>query len=290
MSYVHPAWLEGQRQRWQRHDWKRWVKPEAHHLYEARQDKARAEPAEDQVADVAFLAEVEALRADHQRVRIMLADLKFELALRALGRKYSPDQPRVPAGYREGGQWTSGGGGAGSDDSRVISEVTPDNEAIPGAQYAQGPTQRPYSVVLADEEAPKGIGHTIRDHVGKSDEELLDVVQKDWIRYSAGKFEITDFRVAEGSFLSLESANDLVNRTLEDHKETVDRVASGELDRATLDTRFGYPTGKEAFRSTGDSEPYIRDTYAVRVVVRYDSTSERGYAVRTAFPINEYPK
>ena len=28
-------------------------------------------------------------------------------------RKYSPDQPRVPAGSREGGQWTSEGGGEG---------------------------------------------------------------------------------------------------------------------------------------------------------------------------------
>jgi len=60
-----------------------------------------------------------ALRASHQRVRIMLADLKFELALRALGRKYSPDQPRVPAGSgRESGRWTDGqstsGGGSGA--------------------------------------------------------------------------------------------------------------------------------------------------------------------------------
>lgn len=33
-------------------------------------------------------------------------------ALRALlpERRYDPDQPRVPAGHRDGGQWTSGGG------------------------------------------------------------------------------------------------------------------------------------------------------------------------------------
>jgi hypothetical protein len=29
-------------------------------------------------------------------------------------RKYDPGQPRVPAGVREGGQWTSGGGGDAS--------------------------------------------------------------------------------------------------------------------------------------------------------------------------------
>jgi hypothetical protein len=31
-----------------------------------------------------------------------------------LERKYSPDQPRVPAGNPDGGQWTSGGGGGRS--------------------------------------------------------------------------------------------------------------------------------------------------------------------------------
>jgi len=32
----------------------------------------------------------------------------------ALERKYSPNQPRVPAGNPDGGQWTSGGGGSGA--------------------------------------------------------------------------------------------------------------------------------------------------------------------------------
>jgi len=36
-------------------------------------------------------------------------DLPFAL----YERKYSPDQPRVPAGNREGGQWTDAGGGGG---------------------------------------------------------------------------------------------------------------------------------------------------------------------------------
>ncbi|WP_147292604.1 hypothetical protein [Undibacter mobilis] len=54
-------------------------------------------------------------------------------------RKYRPDQPRVPAGRREGGQWMSDVGGGGINDSRVISDATPDNDWIPGAQYAAGP-------------------------------------------------------------------------------------------------------------------------------------------------------
>ena len=78
-------------------------------------------------------------------------------------RKYSPDQPRVPAGNPDGGQWTSDDGntapgdvaesstdsagtargnaqrnGAPANDSRVLSDGTPDNTWIPGAQYAAG--------------------------------------------------------------------------------------------------------------------------------------------------------
>jgi hypothetical protein len=62
-------------------------------------------------------------------------------------RKYDPNQPRVPAGNSDGGQWTSVGGGP--NDSLIISDATPDNDWIPGAQYAAGPRgprdrQRPF--------------------------------------------------------------------------------------------------------------------------------------------------
>ena len=50
---------------------------------------------------------------------------------------FNPNQPRVPAGNADGGQWTSGS--EGPDDPRVISDATPDNDSIPGAQYAAGP-------------------------------------------------------------------------------------------------------------------------------------------------------
>jgi hypothetical protein len=50
---------------------------------------------------------------------------------------YDPNQPRVPAGHSDGGQWTSEN--EGGDDRRIISDVTPDNDWKPGAQYANGP-------------------------------------------------------------------------------------------------------------------------------------------------------
>jgi hypothetical protein len=52
--------------------------------------------------------------------------------------KYCPNQPRAPAKNPDGGQWTSEGGSGSSNDSRVISDATPDNAWIPGAQYAGG--------------------------------------------------------------------------------------------------------------------------------------------------------
>lgn len=58
--------------------------------------------------------------------------------------KYSPNQPRVPAGNGdESGRWTDGRGtlaipmgNVGIDDPRVISDATPDNFWAPGTQLA----------------------------------------------------------------------------------------------------------------------------------------------------------
>jgi hypothetical protein len=57
---------------------------------------------------------------------------------------FNPSEPRVPAGNSDGGQWTSDGGNEASD-PRVLSDATPDNNWIPGAQYAAND--------------PPGIGH-----------------------------------------------------------------------------------------------------------------------------------
>jgi hypothetical protein len=64
-------------------------------------------------------------------------------------RKYRLDQPRVPAGSRQGGQWTDEGGrsakptpsdtssaSGGRNDPRVLSDAIPDNYYKPGAQLA----------------------------------------------------------------------------------------------------------------------------------------------------------
>jgi hypothetical protein len=52
-------------------------------------------------------------------------------------RGHNVNQPRVPAGHSDGGQWTSDGSGAARlNDQRVLSDAIPDNEWIPGADYA----------------------------------------------------------------------------------------------------------------------------------------------------------
>jgi hypothetical protein len=77
------------------------------------------------------------LRPDH--VKWVRPEAAWHPAPQLYECKYSAEQPRVPAGNAEGGQWMSGGSssGAGRNDPRVLSDVTPDNDWKPGAQYAQ---------------------------------------------------------------------------------------------------------------------------------------------------------
>lgn len=214
------------------------------------------------------------LRSDLASVRMQLALLKLQRALR---RKYDPNQPRVPAGNPDGGQWTSEGGGQGTDgDGAVDVDVT-------GSTGRTRVTEdRPYSVDLKEEEA-RG-GHTIRKHVGKTDEEMLARAKA---RTLAGP-GLSAHSYRHGSFRTLEDANDLTSRTLEQNREVVDEVASGARASAFVRTRFGFPTGREAIRlREPNSAPYMRTTYGVGVNIYHDRRSPRGYSVYTAYPRNE---
>jgi hypothetical protein len=69
---------------------------------------------------------------------------------RALGGRqshYDPNQPRVPAGHSDGGQWTRLGASAPSDDPIVATDAAPDDEWKPSARYAmRRPGRGPVSV------------------------------------------------------------------------------------------------------------------------------------------------
>lgn len=81
--------------------------------------------------DIRQVAAIRAIEGGLLRLKWLAAAARFELAMhrhmRAL--KYSADQPRVPRGYAEGGQWTGGGGGSdgsGASNGRVrlASDIT----------------------------------------------------------------------------------------------------------------------------------------------------------------------
>jgi hypothetical protein len=68
----------------------------------------------------------------------------------SIERKFSSDQPRVPAGNPEGGQWTNGGGASGSGSTvktptaetskpgaHIAARISPEREAECELQYRQ---------------------------------------------------------------------------------------------------------------------------------------------------------
>jgi len=110
MAWFHPAWLEHQRRRWTLPDQRRFNRPP--------QDPTQADTARNRMDDAAIARTVSG--SERLAIKLTLAGLNFELALlrRALRLKanFDPDQPRVPAGNPDGGQWTDAGGTSGSTD------------------------------------------------------------------------------------------------------------------------------------------------------------------------------
>lgn len=90
MSARENAYARHQQQRWMRPDAHRWVRPDA--------------------------------------ARFLLPNADLASAYPALDRKYDPNQPRVPAGNSDGGQWTDGGGGGG----RIARTAKPIGDIDPG--------------------------------------------------------------------------------------------------------------------------------------------------------------
>jgi len=254
-------------------------------------------------------ANIAALRRDFEQLRRSLpgllqqaiADVRRDCdpRLRSYVIKYSSDQPRLPAGNPDGGQWTSEGTSGASAvsassaepnvPSRPIQYAALDtgtrDDATSGAsdvQVAAGSGRPGYPIDLQEEEA-RG-GHTLGAHVGRSESSLLSEIRQ--IALSAGEgAELAD-GLREGSFPSVEAANKLVNSTVAQNQDKVALVTAGLSPREQLDAQFDSPTGYEAYLRTGNSTPYIRPTYGVRVIIVPDPGSAKGYRVDTAFPRN----
>ena len=173
MTYFHPAWLEHQRKRYLRADAYRfaapgtpeaippgWLDPSATRvrLKEAQEEEARKQAAQEVIAWEArqrelleIRRELDELKCEYARQqrtweaacaeRKRRADVAWERFMAAFMRgdfrqkaNFNPDQPRVPAGNADGGQWTSGAqsGQANSD------EQSPEPQPTRLAQYSFG--------------------------------------------------------------------------------------------------------------------------------------------------------
>jgi hypothetical protein len=112
MTHIHPTYLEHERQRFVRHDAHRFLRPDWRRFMCSKEEN-------------------HALYQFYKRIE----------------RKYSADQPRVPKGNPDGGQWTSDTRTGGRQDPRVIFDAAPDG-AGSGTQYAQNRTRGTFGRVI----------------------------------------------------------------------------------------------------------------------------------------------
>jgi hypothetical protein len=120
-------------ERWIRHDWRLWIRPDIARWMQPGVDPADVIPAlareraQQEAAmqraraaeDAALAAEIEherrAWAALNEEVRELNAEMaRWRRRLAEEEAKYSPSQPRVPAGNPRGGQWTDRNGGQGT--------------------------------------------------------------------------------------------------------------------------------------------------------------------------------
>jgi Bacterial CdiA-CT RNAse A domain len=290
---TRPPWLRHHRQRWLRHDAHLWIRPDAARFFPPGTDPADIYPTlprrPDAAKAAAFEAEIEAgyrlLAVLREEVASLRAELKRRRELEA---KYSPSQPRVPGGNPRGGQRTdrSGGQSTGTTlvqpmgnvdigDANESSEPAPGDASVDGVQLAGEP------VDLLEQEQ-RG-GHTISEHAGMT-YDYLKSRARDEARRTLERGDYFDgFSV--GSFTSVQSANRLVNSTISTNQDKVDQAIQDGEAAVTINKRFTSPTGYEAYLARAHSEPYIRDTFGVRVIILRDSESARGWRVQSAYPV-----
>jgi hypothetical protein len=106
---------ERRRKYWTRENAHLWIRHDAERFFRTREDfeKACGIPASIAAAPAAG-ADPHTLELAWERyaLRREIAELRLDCLRARWLRKYNPDQPRVPAGNPDGGQWTNEGGGA----------------------------------------------------------------------------------------------------------------------------------------------------------------------------------
>jgi hypothetical protein len=122
---IDERWIRHDWRMWIRHDIARWMKPgvdPADVIPALARERAQKQAAEERARaaeDAALAAEIEherrALAALNEEVKELNAEMaRWRRRVAEEEAKYSPSQPRVPAGNPRGGQWTDRGGGQGT--------------------------------------------------------------------------------------------------------------------------------------------------------------------------------
>jgi hypothetical protein len=154
-------------ERWIRHDWRMWIRPDIARWMKPGVDPADVIPAlareraQQQAAieraraaeDAELAAEIDDLRRAQAAINQQVKELNGEMArwrrrVAEEEAKYSPSQPRVPAGNPRGGQWTDRNGGQGTvaNPSQDTSQGTATSLAQPMGAVELGDVSRPNEV------------------------------------------------------------------------------------------------------------------------------------------------
>jgi hypothetical protein len=238
-----------QRERWLRPDAHLWVRPDAARFYLPGTDLADVIPALARQRNIARAAEAKAIAREIEALEALrdeLMQVKAELARRRLQdeTKYSPSQPRVPAGNPRGGQWTDRSGGQGT---------------VAGPIQDAGQSQDADQSQNADLTLPMG-NADLGDVSGSSELGDLFKIKPDAPRTDAGNLSDSIVKVAASDdprFYTpiLEEEDDNGGHTLRRHNERSDsslidwlnskwkRVQTGNLEITE------YPIAEGTFRS-----------------------------------------
>ncbi len=143
------------------------------------------------------------------------------------------------------------------------------------------PTSRGYPRQDLLQHEAKG-GHTIADHVGKSEGFLIESVSIPKARalfYSV-------YRWRHGSFPSVEAAEKLTNSNLSQNAEIVNAVATGQLAEAFVTSTFASVTGIEALRLSrrASSPVQLRTTMGVGTFIQHAPDMPNGFIIITSYP------
>jgi hypothetical protein len=175
---VAPGWERGltpEQMKAQRKDFAKWERafetPLARRL---RKQQEEREQEEQERLEREHQAEIE---REVLKLKAEIAALRFELVWAEFCSKtgFNPDQPRVPAGNSDGGQWTSGAAAVGDSAAIGNDESSNDGDADATPQLVQDRADRLLN------------SHIIENHVTKTDEELkARIRESQWRGLSAG--------------------------------------------------------------------------------------------------------